>query len=306
MAVVLLSRGRVSESQCTGTIYVEPRVLPLYVGHVFRCDSLMPLDAERRILSELAPSHRRLSAVRPIPAEADANEDIDVEGEDDFETFIANSASIDFNKELTRGDLCAFIAGDEDQIEQTDVTVQSILEFLPGMRIAIAAESDDLAAYKSTVGTYPGVTVSYTPSVRTSALFADEICGSGAKLIYYVQPGSILSRTFSSKDTHSPKGDLLVVYSDARASPIESEMAHQTTAVLGFNAPSFTFGTDLFLPVHVNTELRMELVSGLDVEEGDEGVTALAEIEAVENVSVPQVRTILFLFVDCSPLCRPY
>ena len=146
------------------------------------------------------------------------------------------------------------------------------------------------------MGSHPGVELSLTPSVRSSSLFADRHCGAGTRIVYYIQPGSILSRTFSSKDTHTPRGDLFVSYGDARTSLEHSEQARQTTAVLGFNAPSFTFGTDLMLPVAANAELREELVL-LNVEsvDGENTTTDEAVWAAVatldDNVSMPQVMT---------------
>lgn len=47
--------------------------------------------------------------------------------------------------------------------------------------------------------------------VGASALLADKHCGEDVKLIYYLNPGELLSREINFKDTHSPKGDLLVV-----------------------------------------------------------------------------------------------
>ena len=85
-------------------------------------------------------------------------------------------------------------------------------------------------------------------------------------------------------------------YGDARTSLEHSEQARQTTAVLGFNAPSFTFGTDLMLPVAANAELREELVL-LNVEsvDGENTTTDEAVWAAVatldDNVSMPQVMT---------------
>lgn len=52
--------------------------------------------------------------------------------------------------------------------------------------------------------------------------------------------------------------------------------------VLGFDAPSFTYGTDLILPVGANAELRFEL------SDGEEDVVALSR-EFGRLTSVPQV-----------------
>lgn len=139
---------------------------------------------------------------------------------------------------------------------------------------------------------YPGVVVSSTPSVQASSLFADKHCGAGTQLIYYMATGSVLSRTFTSKDTHSPRGDLVVVYSDARPSMYDSEIASETTRILGFSPPSFTFGTDLILPVSANIELRHLLASDLAVKDrDDEDDIVIAGTLQHEGVHVPQVRS---------------
>ena len=50
-----------------------------------------------------------------------------------------------FTEDITRGEICAFIAGREDEATKWAVTVRSILQFEPGMRIAIAVEGDPQA-----------------------------------------------------------------------------------------------------------------------------------------------------------------
>lgn len=55
------------------------------------------------------------------------------------------------------------------------------------------------------------MTVVQVSDVGASALLADKHCGEGVKLIYYLSPGELLSREINFKDTHSPRGDLLVV-----------------------------------------------------------------------------------------------
>lgn len=137
-----------------------------------------------------------------------------------------------------------------------------------------------------------------------SGLLADRFCGEDTELIYYMRPGSVISRTFTAKDTHSPKGDLLVVYTDAaRSSYHDSQLAHATAAVLGFNAPSFTYGTDLMLPVEVNEALRDALLDGLEgVNREDEMSTDAQALEAVSeynDISVPQVIAIESLSAMC-------
>jgi len=50
-----------------------------------------------------------------------------------------------FTEDMTRGEICAFIAGREDEATKWAVTMRSILQFEPGMRIAIAVEGDPQA-----------------------------------------------------------------------------------------------------------------------------------------------------------------
>ncbi len=59
-----------------------------------------------------------------------------------------------------------------------------------------------------------------------------------------MKAGSVLSRTFSSKDTHTPRGELLVVYGSARQSYRDAQIAHETAAVSfdGFSSFAFSVG----------------------------------------------------------------
>ena len=61
-----------------------------------------------------------------------------------------------------------------------------------------------------TVGQHASVHVWNSSFVDFAALWADVGCGNGTKLIYYMSAGEVLSREFTSKDTHSPRGDLIV------------------------------------------------------------------------------------------------
>lgn len=114
-----------------------------------------------------------------------------------------------------------------------------------------------------TLGYLPGVRV--TPSIKPtqhSALLADRHCGKGTRLIYYMNPGELLSRPFTPKDTHSVKGDLLIVYAEVdRVGAYSVERTLATTSVLGFSSPSFSFGMDIILPAEINQELRDVLLS---------------------------------------------
>lgn len=71
---------------------------------------------------------------------------------DDIAGFFAEAAERPFIKDLVRGNLCAFIAAREDDVQQWEVTVMSILQFVPGVRVAIAAEGNDgVAAFERCV-----------------------------------------------------------------------------------------------------------------------------------------------------------
>ena len=139
------------------------------------------------------------------------------------------------------------------------------------------------------VGDLPGVTVSSTSNVLTAGLFADEYCGAGTSLIFYVRAGSVVSREFTAKDTHSPHGDLLVVYSKDRTIRDET-FAKQTTVLLGFEAPSFTHGTDLILPSRANADLRSTLAVGSRKKDGQQALVPDEVLSKLKDRSdVPQV-----------------
>lgn len=63
-------------------------------------------------------------------------------------TFFREAAERPFVGDVTRGNTCGFIAGRADEAEMWEVTAKSILEFLPGMRVAVAAEAEGLAEYE--------------------------------------------------------------------------------------------------------------------------------------------------------------
>ena len=116
------------------------------------------------------------------------------------------------------------------------------------------------------VGVLPGVTVHPTDDPYTASLLADEYCGVDTRLIFYMKSDSVVSRQFTSKDTHSTHGDLLVVHGSQKGSFADRDLTELTTTVLGFQSPSFTFNADLFLPVGANGDLREVLVSEQDNE----------------------------------------
>lgn len=133
----------------------------------------------------------------------------------------------------------------------------------------------------------PWVSVSVTRDPSLSALVADQHCGADADLIYYLTPGTLVSRTFSSKDTHSPRGDLLVVYSEGRGADRATLSSTLTTsALLGFEAPLFTYGTDLILPSYVNGELARAIVPGGGDVDGEKVLDVVAEFDHVNAAEV--------------------
>lgn len=69
-------------------------------------------------------------------------------GSDNAVSFFAAAAERPFTDHVARGNLCAFVAGRADEVEQWEVAVTSILLFVPGMRIAVAAEADGVDAYQ--------------------------------------------------------------------------------------------------------------------------------------------------------------
>lgn len=100
---------------------------------------------------------------------------------------------------------------------------------------------------------------------------ADQFCGEGTKLIFYMEPGEVLSRTLTSKDTHGTNGKLLVPFTELeRIDEGNMKRVKATSAILGFGSPSFSYGTDLILPAYVNQQLRSFLLSGRETQSGAE------------------------------------
>ncbi|CAM9924133.1 unnamed protein product [Ectocarpus fasciculatus] len=225
-------------------------------------------------------------------------QDADVSGRQKAIRFFEEAAERTYLDGLERSDLCAFVSGRVGEEAMWEVTVKSILQFVPGMRVAIAAEAEGLNAYERSMGGLPGVTVSGTQNPATAALYADKYC-SLSEIILYVKPGSVLSRAFTPKDTHSPRGDLLVVHPGSQGSYHDAQLVRRTAAVLGFEAPSFTQGTDLMLPGDANAYLRESLGLGHDAhrpqKDGEaDALIALQEFVDFDQVSaVPQVLAAL-------------
>ncbi|CAN0146627.1 unnamed protein product, partial [Ectocarpus sp. 13 AM-2016] len=265
------------------------------------CSTVMPVDVRGLWLS-MDNEDYSLQVGKAMEAEDGEEvegsfERVDVDGgTEGVISFFEEEAERPFFQDLKRGNLCAFVGGRVDEEAMWEVTVKSILQFMPGMRVAIAAGANGLDAYERSMGGRPGVTISSTQNPATASLFADRICGAGTTLILYVEPGSVLSRPFTSKDTHSPRGDLLVVHGGGHGSYRDDERSRRSGLVLGLEAPSFTRGTDLMLPVGANKDLReslgMEMHANSVRRDGDGAtVMALTEPADFEEVSaVPQVR----------------
>ncbi|CAM9442866.1 unnamed protein product [Ectocarpus sp. 4 AP-2014] len=178
----------------------------------------------------------------------------------------------------TRGHMCAFLQGYFELLAETRVSVDSILDFMPGMRVAIATHPRDFHAYHRALGQLPGVKIGNSSNVEYGALNADRICGNGTRMIYYMDAGEVLSRTFTKKDTHTIQGDLIVSYTGADDLPLgTTRRAMGSTAILGFTSPSFVHGNDLILPKEINAQLRAllnakrDLVAQTNTENGQPG-----------------------------------
>ncbi|CAN0319161.1 unnamed protein product [Ectocarpus sp. 6 AP-2014] len=266
------------------------------------CSTAMPVDVRDLWLSTNSEDHslQLAQAMKAEDREEEAEgsfERVDVDGGREVViSFFEEAAERPFFQDLKYGNLCAFGSGRVDEEAMWEVTVKSILQFMPGMRVAIAAGAKGLDAYERSIGGLPGVTISSTHNPATASLFADRFRGAGTALILYVEPGSVLSRPFTSKDTHSPLGDLLVMHRGGQGSYRDDERSRRSGLVFGLEAPSFTRGTDLVLPVGANKDLReslgMEMHADSVRRDGDgAAVMALTEPADFEEVSaVPQAR----------------
>lgn len=68
--------------------------------------------------------------------------------EKDIAWDLDESASRPFFGDLAWSNLCAFLAGRAGDLDRLEVTVASILQFVPGMRVAVAAADNSLDAYE--------------------------------------------------------------------------------------------------------------------------------------------------------------
>lgn len=132
-----------------------------------------------------------------------------------------------------------------------------------------------------------------------SALTADKSCGEDTALIYYLNPGELVTRTFTAKDTHSPRGDLLIKYADVDVVGQENaRRAMASTIIFGFHSPSFTYGSDLILPAKTNGQLRDMLLRAIERFGVDE--------EAVFVHAIDRDLYYLYRFFDTLASDHPY
>ena len=92
------------------------------------------------------PDSRRLSSVaidsawnRVTAAAVDA---------DDANSLFNDATILPYVNDLVRGNLCAFFAGDQNEVDQVEVAVRSVLQFVPGMRVAVAADDAGFHSYQ--------------------------------------------------------------------------------------------------------------------------------------------------------------
>ncbi|CAM9670176.1 unnamed protein product, partial [Ectocarpus fasciculatus] len=211
-------------------------------------------------------------------------------------------AMIEYTEDLLRGEMCAFATGYYVFLRESEASVKSLAHFVPGMRVRIAVDDIHFSVFNRTLGGYPDVkVVNATTTGGHAALLADVHCGEGTKLILYLGPGDVVSRPFSKKDTHGTRGELLVPFTETeRLDEFHLKRIQATTSLLGFDAPSFSYGSDLFLPTWVNPELRRVLASGGELpsrawkpDDRDFQRIAMSIIMDTEDVYVPELLAAL-------------
>lgn len=173
-----------------------------------------------------------------------------------------------------------------------------------------------------TFGHLPNVTVGTSTNVEHGPLVADYICGEGTRLIYYMDAGEMLSRTFTKKDTHTVTGDLIVSLVNTDEVP-QSVAARGmgSSVLLGVTTPTFTYGSDLILPAETNAQLRavlegnQKLVTRTDAKHGHSdrvqriyeylaGVASTHKDSA--TISIPEVGAIGIWCTPCNGLSMVY
>lgn len=106
--------------------------------NVVMCDELAPLVANAREQTETTEEalvQVSTGALRSVFSDSKGSSS----GSENFGEFSA----IPFDRDLIRGNLCAFISSSAQVIGETDASVRSVLTFMPGMRTAIAVSEKD-------------------------------------------------------------------------------------------------------------------------------------------------------------------
>lgn len=121
--------------------------------------------------------------------------------------------------------------------------------------------------------------------IDLAALFADRHCGEGTKLILYMNPGELFSRTFTSKDTHSTAGDLLVVYAEVRRST--HQFSHPNSARNGAASEGCDAAPRAFA-VHTCTRMYLQGTLGCGPLSSRSALCSKAEHDDKRDLSLPE------------------
>ena len=111
-----------------------------------RCATGLPVEIYQRRLfhdSESAEDiGHRLEDAKRRPDSA-VTVDTVPENVSEIDELFAEMSRRPFAEDLTRGEICAFIAGRDNEVDRWEVTISSILQFVPGVHVVVAVEGDD-------------------------------------------------------------------------------------------------------------------------------------------------------------------
>lgn len=68
-------------------------------------------------------------------------------GARDLDVDFHAAAATMFSGNITRGEMCAFLTGHFEFLPEARVTVDSVVHFMPGMRVGIATHSNDFQVF---------------------------------------------------------------------------------------------------------------------------------------------------------------
>ena len=68
-------------------------------------------------------------------------------GNTNAKDLVGDAAATEYVAGIKRGDLCAFMLGYFDFLPETNVSVQSVLQFMPGMRVTIVTDRRDFSVF---------------------------------------------------------------------------------------------------------------------------------------------------------------